>query len=360
MTIVQISGYNVLHFEANPDAVSLTIKKYTGALARLKDYPGSSITLTATAGAGGSLFSFEGTAVSQSSNYYSRFDMTSASKQQLMSYWASRNGTSNPNNNVSFPLDFEDTDGNRIVLNYVDNRADVLDGDGEHFVLDNALAGVTGSRVVIDSSTHTYGYSYKATPKLPSYGNEGNEYTYSYLGTTIANVDKVISGSAHYEADEEIMRSVAKSSEDGESDSGNGDGEDRLEKKRWWIQCGAEAGDGLWIETGEMNTKVLGINNLNAPTILGAGDAIEKSKDALHVLMAQRSMIGAEQNRLEHTFNNVMNIAENTQDAESGIRDTDMAKEIVKYSLTNLLSQAGEAMMTQANHSNQGVLSLLQ
>ena len=74
----------------------------------------------------------------------------------------------------------------------------------------------------------------------------------------------------------------------------------------------------------------------------------------------QRSALGAIQNRLEHTIKNLDNVAENTQAAESQIRDTDMAKEMVKHSNTNVLQQAGQSMLAQANQANQGVLSLLQ
>ena len=74
----------------------------------------------------------------------------------------------------------------------------------------------------------------------------------------------------------------------------------------------------------------------------------------------QRSKLGAIQNRLEHTIANLDNIAENTQSAESRIRDTDMAEEMVEYSKNNILTQAGQSMLAQANQSTQGVLSLLQ
>ena len=75
---------------------------------------------------------------------------------------------------------------------------------------------------------------------------------------------------------------------------------------------------------------------------------------------SQRSSLGAVQNRLEHTIANVDNVVENTTSAESRIRDTDMAEEMVEYSKNNILSQAGQSMLTQANQQTQGVLSLLQ
>ena len=83
------------------------------------------------------------------------------------------------------------------------------------------------------------------------------------------------------------------------------------------------------------------------------------AKSAIQDVSEQRSDLGAIQNRLEHTINNLDNVVENTTSAESAIRDTDMASEMVKYSNNNILAQAGQAMLAQANQSNQGVLSLL-
>ena len=88
--------------------------------------------------------------------------------------------------------------------------------------------------------------------------------------------------------------------------------------------------------------------------------AINTIADAIQKVSTQRSALGAVQNRLEHTINNLDNVVENTTSAESAIRDTDMATEMVKYSNNNILAQAGQAMLAQSNQSNQGVLSLLQ
>ena len=105
---------------------------------------------------------------------------------------------------------------------------------------------------------------------------------------------------------------------------------------------------------GVQNLKVDGADDTNAKN---AGDTI---KEAIQKVSTQRSALGAVQNRLEHTINNLDNVVENTTSAESQIRDTDMATEMVKYSNNNILAQAGQAMLAQANQSNQGVLSLLQ
>ena len=96
-----------------------------------------------------------------------------------------------------------------------------------------------------------------------------------------------------------------------------------------------------------------------APTAADFAALNAFAKDALKTVSQQRSDLGAVQNRLEHTINNLDNVVENTTSAESAIRDTDMASEMVKYSNNNILTQAGQAMLAQANQSNQGVLSLL-
>ncbi|MBQ3545631.1 MAG: hypothetical protein IJA34_11720, partial [Lachnospiraceae bacterium] len=91
-----------------------------------------------------------------------------------------------------------------------------------------------------------------------------------------------------------------------------------------------------------------------------ATDAIDIIAEALQRVSTQRSSLGAIQNRLDHTIKNLDNVVENTTAAESQIRDTDMAEEMVKYSNNNILQQAGQSMLAQANQSNQGILSLLQ
>ena len=101
-------------------------------------------------------------------------------------------------------------------------------------------------------------------------------------------------------------------------------------------------------------------NQINVLTHANAKGTIENIKKALISISKQRSDLGAIQNRLEHTIKNLDNVVENTQAAESQIRDTDMAEEMVRYSNNNILMQAGQSMLAQANQTNQGVLSLLQ
>ena len=128
------------------------------------------------------------------------------------------------------------------------------------------------------------------------------------------------------------------------------------------LQVGSEFADGqqtITISIGQMDAATLSVDSLDVTTHSAAGDAIEKIKAALNTVSEQRSDLGAYQNRLEHTIANLDNVVENTTAAESRIRDTDMATEMVKFSNQNILQQAGQAMLAQANQSNQGVLSLL-
>ena len=113
--------------------------------------------------------------------------------------------------------------------------------------------------------------------------------------------------------------------------------------------------DGLRSQTGDDGKSTGG----GVRTEADATASIETIKAAIKKVSQQRSDLGAGQNRLEHTINNLDNIVENTQSAESAIRDTDMATEMVKYANNNILAQAGQAMLAQANQANQGVLSLL-
>lgn len=128
------------------------------------------------------------------------------------------------------------------------------------------------------------------------------------------------------------------------------------------LQVGAEnnATDRISVTINAMNASGISVNSLSVSGVTEAQSSISTIKSAIQAVSKQRSELGAIQNRLEHTINNLQNVVENTTSAESQIRDTDMATEMVKYSNNNILAQAGQAMLAQANQSNQGVLSLLQ
>ena len=133
------------------------------------------------------------------------------------------------------------------------------------------------------------------------------------------------------------------------------------------LQVGALCGQAITINISSMSASGLGIGGTNGSTDVlkvssfsTAGASMSNIQKALDTVSTQRSKLGAIQNRLEHTINNLDTTSENTQAAESRIRDTDMAAEMVQYSATSIIQQAGQSMLTQANSQTQGVLSLLQ
>jgi len=129
------------------------------------------------------------------------------------------------------------------------------------------------------------------------------------------------------------------------------------------LHVGADAttNNQITLDIKAMSATILGVDGLKVDGVddTNALNAIETIKAALNKVSDQRSTLGAIQNRLEHTISNLDNVVENTTSSESAIRDTDMATEMVQYANNNILAQAGQAMLAQANQSNQGVLSLL-
>jgi flagellin len=125
------------------------------------------------------------------------------------------------------------------------------------------------------------------------------------------------------------------------------------------LQIGANEGQNMAFSIGDMRSAALGITNVNVSTAGGAESAISVVDDAIAKVSAQRSELGAVQNRLEHTIKNVDTSAENLQASESRIRDVDMAKEMMEFTKNNILQQAAQSMLAQANQAPQGVLQLL-
>ena len=119
------------------------------------------------------------------------------------------------------------------------------------------------------------------------------------------------------------------------------------------LQVGADNGNTITLTIAS----IASVGNVDISS--NASGALDTLKADINTISSQRSALGAVQNRLEHTVNNLNNVVENTQAAESQIRDTDMASEMVKYSNNNILAQAGTAMLAQSNQANQNVLSLL-
>jgi len=124
-------------------------------------------------------------------------------------------------------------------------------------------------------------------------------------------------------------------------------------------QIGANSGQTAFVSIGDMRAAALGVADIDVSTKWGAATAIETVNNALQKVSHQRSSLGAIQNRLEHTIKNLDTAAENLQAAESRIRDVDMAKEIMEFTKNNILQQASQAMLAQANSQPQSVLTLL-
>ncbi len=133
------------------------------------------------------------------------------------------------------------------------------------------------------------------------------------------------------------------------------------QSQEYKLQVGADNDQTISVKLNKMTASGLGVasDKVTVGSQKSAQSAISAIKSGISKLSSMRADLGAVQNRLEHTIKNLDNVTENTQAAESAIRDTDMAKEMVKYSNNNILAQAGQSMLAQANQSNQGVLSLL-
>ena len=125
------------------------------------------------------------------------------------------------------------------------------------------------------------------------------------------------------------------------------------------VQIGPTASETLQIATTNMNTSSLGVKNISVSTVSKANSAITTINKAINTVSTHRAKLGASQNRLEHTINNLKTTNENMTAAESRIRDTDMAKEMAAFTKNNILNQAAQSMLSQANQQPQGVLSLL-
>lgn len=135
------------------------------------------------------------------------------------------------------------------------------------------------------------------------------------------------------------------------------DGE--FKEKHIQVGCKGDAKECIDITIGKMESKEVGLENTEVDSHENAMKLMTATQSAIKKVSEERSKLGALQNRFEHTVLNIDNIAENTQAAESRIRDTNVPKEMVEFSKNNILAQAGQAMLAQANQSTQGVLSLL-
>ncbi len=198
--------------------------------------------------------------------------------------------------------------------------------------------GGSGSKLVIFDTDMSYTDG-SAVPSIPQSDNYMGRYGFAngYVGSVQPIIPEVKNISLHVGAD---------------SDSNN----------KINVTLGNISAAKLGLKTYEYSwrsEKSEEVNKADVTTAARATKCIDAIKTAIQEVSTQRSAFGAVQNRLEHTINNLDNVVENTTAAESQIRDTDMSSEMVKYSNNNILAQAGQSMLAQANQVNQGILSLL-
>ena len=258
------------------------------------------------------------------------------------------------------------------VTNTADNNYSIKDAKGNEiatFTLDNGNLGEQDKAQAFTAGTETFTASkatagYKDGDTVKYYDKDGNGIPENALSkyfssTTNAagNVSSTVKADAPLVYDalgNKIDAAVADISAK----------QDLTGALTLTLHVGADAtsNNQISVNLDAMSAKGLGVNGLKVDGTddTNAKGSIETIKEAIQKVSTQRSALGAVQNRLEHTISNLDNVVENTTSAESQIRDTDMATEMVKYSNNNILAQAGQAMLAQSNQSNQGVLSLLQ
>ncbi|SFH83235.1 flagellin N-terminal helical region, partial [Pseudobutyrivibrio sp. OR37] len=205
---------------------------------------------------------------------------------------------------------------------------------------------------------------------------EGQEVTVDSTKYTVAGVDaaddsKISANRAYTLMADELQKASSIGTDTAAKVQNNNDGSFEItqgtvtykDKLTFNLHVGADADmtNKINVDVNSMSAASLGIKGINVSDTTGtaATYAIDAIADAVAKVSAQRSALGAVQNRLEHTIANVDNVVENSTAAESRIRDTDMADEMVNYSKNNILAQAGQSMLAQANQSTQGVLSIL-
>ena len=189
-----------------------------------------------------------------------------------------------------------------------------------------------------------------------------DKYTVSFTDTT---TQQKITLTQKVAADKEEIKASLKGTDLAVTSNAGVEGRDaQISEGQVSVQVGANANQSMSIEIGDMRAEALGITNakgkgLSVETAEDANEAITKFDEALNAVSSQRANLGAVQNRLEYTISNLDNTAENLTSAESTLRDVDMAKEMMEYSKNNILNQAAQAMISQANQQPQNVLQLL-
>ncbi|MDE7219020.1 MAG: hypothetical protein K2O45_05290 [Oscillospiraceae bacterium] len=224
------------------------------------------------------------------------------------------------------------------------NAAEITVKDNDAIASGNTLTFGTGSNAVKIAFTTASDASAKNTDKVK----------YVTIASTASKTAKAIADSigslATASGNKVIYRSASVD-----------DAAPALSSKNLTLQIGdtSDSYNQLGVAVGDMHTDAMGIAGIDIGNQEGAQAAIQTIRNAINYVSSVRGDLGATQNRLEHTANNLSVMAENIQDAESTIRDTDVAEEMMSYVKNNILVQSAQAMLAQANQVPQGVLQLL-
>ena len=246
--------------------------------------------------------------------------------------------------------------------------ADKTNMGGDKYTIDDVLALLNDKdEVKFDNVTSAEG---KAAMLVAGLDNQAHTAVETKVASSDDNVISV--KDAYSKMAEELAKASSIGADTAATVKSNNSGEFTIKQGSvevkdalaFNLHVGADADmtNKINVDIESMSAAGLGIKGLNVKDATGtaATYAIDAIADAVAKVSSQRSALGAVQNRLEHTIANVDNVVENTTSAESRIRDTDMAETMVEYSKNNILAQAGQSMLAQANQANQGVLSLLQ
>ena len=257
------------------------------------------------------------------------------------------------------------------VTNTTGNDYSIKDAKGNKiatFTLENAKLGEKDKADAITPGTETFTASkatagYKDGDTVKYYDKDGNGIPENALSKYFSSTTNAGTVSSTVKADAPLVYDALGNKIDAAVADISAK-QDLTGALTLTLHVGADAtsNNQISVNLDAMSAKGLGVNGLKVDGTddTNAKGSIETIKEAIQKVSTQRSALGAVQNRLEHTISNLDNVVENTTSAESQIRDTDMATEMVKYSNNNILAQAGQAMLAQSNQSNQGVLSLLQ
>lgn len=252
---------------------------------------------------------------------------------------------------------------NHYSVRFTDSSTNSMETSGEHYIYNIGIKNVTNAEELLNqiiSGTEN--------------GNPGNHYTKFTLDNSktklIVYDDRSMDSKpdalvdAQWNGWNHVAFGVKPQGNYGKFGPGTAysvdDGQKFRSPTAIVLQVGSEAGQQMELELPSISSRTIGIAGVSVTTQANAMKAINSFKKAVSYVSSERSRMGAYQNRLEHVVNNLNNVVENTQASESAIRDTDMADMMVQYANANLIAQAGQAIMAQANQLNQSVLQLLQ